>query len=119
MLSLINSTVNAQTPSTATATTPPLVNAHAHNDYEHTRPLLDALDQGFTSIEADVYVIEGELLVAHNLFDISKERTLKKLYLQPLQERATANNGRIYKGGPTVTLLVDIKTNGGSLRRAP
>ncbi len=112
VLSLINSTVNAQTPGTATATTPPLVNAHAHNDYEHTRPLLDALDQGFTSIEADVYVIEGELLVAHNLFDISKERTLKKLYLQPLQERATANNGRIYKGGPTVTLLVDIKTNG-------
>ena len=22
----------------------PLPNAHAHNDYEHTRPLLDALD---------------------------------------------------------------------------
>ena len=25
----------------------PLVNAHAHNDYEHERPLLDALDQDF------------------------------------------------------------------------
>ena len=26
----------------------PLPQAHAHNDYEHERPLLDALEQGFT-----------------------------------------------------------------------
>ena len=25
----------------------PLIHAHAHNDYEHKRPLLDALDHGF------------------------------------------------------------------------
>lgn len=31
----------------------PLARAHAHNDYVHTRPLLDALEHGFTSIEAD------------------------------------------------------------------
>src|SRR6478672_5812077 len=35
----------------------PLANAHAHNDYEHARPLYDALDQGFTSVEADVYTV--------------------------------------------------------------
>src|SRR5262249_1980163 len=32
----------------------PLIHAHAHNDYEHTRPLFDALDQGFCSVEADI-----------------------------------------------------------------
>jgi hypothetical protein len=35
-------------PASATAVEP-LPRAHAHNDYEHERPLLDALDHGFTS----------------------------------------------------------------------
>src|SRR5512135_1483640 len=43
----------------------PLVHAHAHNDYQHERPLLDALDRGFCSVEADVHLVNGELLVAH------------------------------------------------------
>src|SRR5438128_1656766 len=30
----------------------PLLHAHAHNDYEHTHPLFDALEQGFCSVEA-------------------------------------------------------------------
>ncbi len=112
LLSLVCASLNAQATDQTSASTTPLANAHAHNDYEHDRPLLDALDHGFTSIEADVFLVEGQLLVAHNLRDVSKERTLEKLYLQPLQERATANDGRVYKDGPTITLLVDIKTNG-------
>jgi hypothetical protein len=43
----------------------PLANAHAHNDYEHKRPLFDALDNGFTSVEADVFLVDGKLLVGH------------------------------------------------------
>src|SRR5436190_12307328 len=31
----------------------PLPQLHAHNDYEHKRPLFDALDHGFCSVEAD------------------------------------------------------------------
>jgi hypothetical protein len=115
-LSLVSSPVHAQAPDKPTVSAAPLANAHAHNDYEHDRPLLDALDHGFTSIEADIFLFEGQLLVAHDVLDVSiavsKERTLEKLYLQPLQERATANHGRVYKDGPTVALLVDIKTNG-------
>lgn len=99
-------------PSSATTRIQPLLHAHAHNDYEHDRPLLDALDVGFTSIEADVFLVDGQLLVAHNSVDVSKARSLEALYLKPLQSRSQANNGRIYKEGPTVTLLVDIKTNG-------
>ena len=41
--------------------------AHAHNDYLHKRPLLDALAQGFCSVEADIFLVDGALLVAHEL----------------------------------------------------
>ena len=37
----------------------PLKLAHAHNDYLHTRPLVDALDHGFTSVEADIFLVDG------------------------------------------------------------
>src|SRR5262245_58578952 len=43
----------------ADAPTTPLRQAHAHNDYEHPRPLFDALDQGFCSVEADIYLVDG------------------------------------------------------------
>src|SRR2546426_1011359 len=55
----------------------PLLNAHAHNDYEHSRPLLDALDQGFTSVEADVFPVAGNLLVAHDFYALRPDRTLE------------------------------------------
>src|SRR5688500_17684262 len=44
----------------------PLERAHAHNDYEHERPLYDALDHGFKSVEADIWLIDGELVVSHD-----------------------------------------------------
>ena len=85
-------------------------NAHAHNDYYHTRPLLDALDHGFGSVEADVFLVDGELLVAHSSFEVRRDRTLEKLYLQPLAERCKVNAGRVYRDGPELILLVDLKT---------
>lgn len=88
----------------------PLRRAHAHNDYEHKRPLLDALDLGFCSIEADVHLTDGKLLVAHDKKDLKPDRTLESLYLDPLRERAKANGGRVFPGGPTIFLLVDVKT---------
>src|SRR4051812_44964964 len=63
----------------------PLPRAHAHNDYEHTHPLTDALDRGFGSVEADVYPIDGDLLVAHDFKNVKKDRTLESLYLAPLK----------------------------------
>jgi hypothetical protein len=86
------------------------MNAHAHNDYYHTRPLLDALEQGFGSVEADVFLVAGELLVAHSSLEVRRERTLEKLYLEPLADRCKANRGRVYGDGPELMLLVDLKT---------
>lgn len=88
----------------------PLIHAHAHNDYEHQRPLFDALDHGFCSVEADIYLEKGQLLVGHTLQDLRPERTLEKLYLDPLRERIRAQGGRVYRDGPTIYLLIDVKT---------
>ncbi len=90
----------------------PLVNAHAHNDYAHKRPLADALNHGFCSVEADIFLVDGALLVAHYSFEVKPERTLEALYLDPLLARVRANGGRVYRDGPPLMLLIDIKTNG-------
>src|SRR4051812_31555111 len=89
----------------------PLRQTHAHNDYEHVHPLWDALEQGFTSVEADIYLVDGQLLVAHELKDVKPERTLQKLYLQPLRELVAENHGSVYPNGARVTLLIDVKTD--------
>lgn len=99
------------------ATAPPeasaLSRAHAHNDYEHTRPLLDALDHGFTSVEADVWLEDGELLVGHDATDLVPGRTLQSLYLDPLAQRVKAHGGEVYSGrDEPLQLLVDIKNTG-------
>ena len=68
--------------------------AHAHNDYLHKRPLLDALAHGFCSDEADIFLVDGVLLVAHEIASLDKRRTLKALYLDPLLERTRKHSGR-------------------------
>jgi hypothetical protein len=90
----------------------PLERAHAHNDYLHKRPLLDALDHGFTSVEADIFLVDGKLLVAHTRREIRTDRTLEALYLDPLRERVKTNGGSVYPGGGRFHLLIDLKTAG-------
>lgn len=90
----------------------PLTNAHAHNDYAHARPLLDALDHGFCSIEADVWRVGDELLVGHTALELAPQRTLEALYLKPLADRIAAHDGWVYTRNLPVTLLIDIKTDG-------
>jgi hypothetical protein len=88
----------------------PLTRVHAHNDYEHKHPLFDALDHGFCSVEADIYLVDGQLLVAHERSQVKPERTLQALYLDPLRERVKKNGGRVYPNGPEVVLLIDLKS---------
>jgi Glycerophosphoryl diester phosphodiesterase family len=88
----------------------PLPQAHAHNDYVHARPLLDSLDHGFCSVEADIWLTPDGLLIGHDRKDLKPGRTLESLYLEPLRERIKANGGRVYRGGPAFYLLIDVKT---------
>lgn len=92
----------------------PIPFAHAHNDYEHKQPLLEALSHGFVSVEADIWLIDGQLLVSHELEDVSKEKTLQALYLEPLKQIAAGQNGRILKRDEPFYLMIDLKSDGPS-----
>ena len=90
----------------------PLPQAHAHNDYYQSRPLLDALENGFCSVEADVFLVGAELLVAHSRSEIHQNKTLESLYLDPLQKQVRKNGGTVFPCGPRFTLLIDFKSDG-------
>ncbi len=85
---------------------------HAHNDYQHPQPLTEALERGFGSIEADVFLVDGNLLVGHSRWELTPERTLRKLYLDPLQKLSEAGDGMVLPGGGELILLVDFKADG-------
>ena len=88
--------------------------AHAHNDYEHIHPLKDALQNGFISVEADVYLEGEQLLVSHEK-PRKTASTLQKLYLAPLDSLVKVNHGRIYPGyGKQFYLMIDCKTEVGT-----
>ena len=80
-------------------------NAHSHNDYLNAMPFHQAYKNGFGSIEADIYPVNGILCVAHSKSEILLQRTLKSLYLDPLLNKLAVNNSHRLK------LLVDIKEN--------
>ena len=90
----------------------PLGKAHAHNDYYHNRPLLDALAQGFCSVEADVFLKNGKLLVGHSQLELRENRSLESLYLAPLAKRVKANGGSVHKIKASFHLMIDFKTDG-------
>lgn len=111
LLALVAGTVPAAATPPAPGSRSPLERAHAHNDYDHDRPLFDALSHGFTSVEADIFLVDGELLVAHDPEDLDPTRTLRSLYLEPL--RRLVLRGGVYPGRRVeFQLLIDIKTDG-------
>lgn len=83
-------------------------NAHSHNDYEHAAPFRNAFARSFGSIEADVYERNGELFVAHDSFRITPERTLRALYLTPLQQAIREKGDSLRP----LQLLIDLKSAG-------
>jgi alkaline phosphatase len=66
-------------------------------------PFYRAYNAGFGSIEADVFPVNGVLVVAHSKSEIKPEQTLRTMYLLPILKELTANESR------NLSLLVDIK----------
>ena len=85
---------------------------HSHNDYEQKQPFFAAYNLGFDSIEADLYLKDNELYVAHNWDKITSERTFKKLYLEPILAKIKENNGFPYPNNKPLQLLLDLKKDG-------
>lgn len=89
--------------------------AHSHNDYEQPRPLADALDYGYRSVEVDVWWADGRILVAHRPF--SFRGSLEELYLDPLQARVD-RLGSVHGDGLPFHLWIDLKESSVELTEA-
>jgi hypothetical protein len=107
------SLVCATQPTVSSADVRVLTRAHSHNDYLQPNPLKDALSRGFISVEADIHLVGGKLLVYHKMEEgqpVVPKGTLDALYLQPLAALVEQNGGKVYPDGPSFILLIDIKT---------
>ena len=83
---------------------------HSHNDYKQNIPLLTAYYAGMGSIEADVFLKDGALYVAHEVSEIKSDFTLKKIYLDPLAQRFKANGNHPYANAALkLQLVIDVK----------
>jgi alkaline phosphatase len=86
---------------------------HSHNDYHQSEPLINALRNKVYSIEADIYLVNDTLKVAHDKRELPAAPTLKVLYIQPIINLFQANHGQISSDHDySPVLMVDIKENG-------
>jgi hypothetical protein len=59
---------------------------HSHNDYWRREPLFQAISAGCTGVEADMWLFNDELFVAHTPSGVRRNRTLSTLYLDPIMQ---------------------------------
>lgn len=91
----------------------------AHNDYVRKDPFYTAYDLGVGYIEADVFLQDGALMVAHHRNEIADGRTLQTLYLEPLSQKIRQFKGSVYQDPEQkLTLMIDLKTEGVSTLNA-
>lgn len=84
---------------------------HSHNDYLQAAPFALAYHQNFGSMEADVFLVNDTLFIAHERSQIDKERTFENLYLRPILKAAAEKKGKFMEI-KNCKLLVDLKTKG-------
>lgn len=87
---------------------------HSHNDYVRKEPFYEAFRAGSASIEADIHYIDNQLYVAHDAKDVLPNRTLTKLYLEPLVQVYKSKKNK----NSEIQLLLDIKTEAISTLKA-
>lgn len=94
---------------TAAAERPVLI--HSHNDYCRRAPFWQAYAQGVYSIEADVFLHDGRLLVGHDVKDLSPDMTFESLYVEPIVTLFGRNGGRAWKDSDEqLQLMVELKS---------
>jgi alkaline phosphatase len=85
----------------------------AHNDYVQSVPFYNAHKLRVGFIEADVFLVGNDLMVAHHEREIQAGKTLQYLYLEPLKTEINDNKGSVYKNSSqSLTLMIDLKTDG-------
>ncbi len=84
---------------------------HSHNDYNRTAPFWEAYSQHCRSIEADVFLHEGQLLVGHELEDLKPENSFLRMYVDPIVRTFHANGNRMWAGSnDRLMLMVELKS---------
>lgn len=78
---------------------------HSHNDYLHEKPFWDAFNNKAGIIEADVFYINGKLMVAHSKGQINMKHTLSRMYIKPILSLFKKENKKVYP----FYLMIDIK----------
>lgn len=86
-------------------------NIHSHNDYANTLPFTAAYSNEVGVIEADVFLVNNDLFVAHTVADINPNNTLKKQYLEPLTNKIKALQGKAYPKNKALILMIDVKSD--------
>ena len=85
------------------------VRIHSHNDYRQAHPLQEALSQKVFSLEADIFLYQGQLRVAHDESELPTAPSFDSLYIQPLLVWFDTNPEGYSNHFPY--LLIDIKSN--------
>lgn len=85
---------------------------HSHNDYRQRVPFYQAYSQQAYSIEADVFVTaDGNLLVGHDLEDLSPDMDFKDMYVSPIVKLFKENGGKAWKNSDNILqLMVELKS---------
>ncbi|MEP6931223.1 MAG: alkaline phosphatase, partial [Flavobacterium sp.] len=86
-------------------------NIHSHNDYASPLPFYEAYANETGVIEADVFLVKNDLLVSHTEKEINANNSLKNLYLDPLLLKFKGLDGKAYKSGKPLILMIDIKSD--------
>lgn len=94
----------------AAAAQPPVL-IHSHNDYAQRVPFYQAYAQQVSSIEADVFLHDGQLLVGHDVEDLRADMTFEALYVEPIVTLFARNGGRAFRDSDqTLQLMVELKS---------
>lgn len=93
-------------------------NIHSHNDYESKLPFYGAYSNETGVIEADVFLVNNELFVAHTSKEITAHNTLKSMYLEPLSSKLKTLEGKAYPSNKPLILMIDIKSDADTTLKA-
>ena len=79
---------------------------HSHNDYAQQEPFYGAFRAEAASIEADIFLVDGEVMLGH---DSPTKSSVREGYLDPIRKAFQENSGSVYPKGRGLQLLVDLK----------
>jgi alkaline phosphatase len=89
-----------------------VANTHSHNDYEQPTPFWTAYNAAFGSIEADIFLVNDTLFIAHDRKELQRGRTLEDYYVRPLAGQIEKHHGHPYADASRqLQMLIDVKAD--------